>query len=175
MRQCCFAELHYGISIAKRRRHGIRSNRCLRGAFHARVFYARRDAFRSTRTPGFKVAHSNLAVLVNTNGTSVASFVMTGAADVEKLRRSSTPKSFCGVPNSLFSAETRSDMHVQPTVGISRALVSSEILRRSALIRSATDYHSNLQTDSSQCQKCSAYTRTDWTSAEKELSGSDLS
>ena len=40
-----------------------------------------------SRTPGFEVAHSNRAVLVNENGIPVASFVMTVPADVAKLRR----------------------------------------------------------------------------------------
>ncbi len=40
-----------------------------------------------SRTPGFEVAHSNRAVLVNEDGIPVASFVMTVAADVAKLRR----------------------------------------------------------------------------------------
>ena len=40
-----------------------------------------------SRTPGFEVAHSNRAVLVNENGIPVASFVMTIPADVAKLRR----------------------------------------------------------------------------------------
>ena len=40
-----------------------------------------------SRTPGFEVAHSNRAVLVNEDGIPVASFVMTIAADVAKLRR----------------------------------------------------------------------------------------
>lgn len=40
-----------------------------------------------SRTPGFEVAHSNRAVLVNEDGVPVASFVMTIPADVAKLRR----------------------------------------------------------------------------------------
>ena len=40
-----------------------------------------------SRTPGFEVAHSNRAVLVNENGIPVASFIMTIPADVAKLRR----------------------------------------------------------------------------------------
>lgn len=40
-----------------------------------------------SRTPGFEVAHSNRAVLVNEDGIPVGSFVMTVPADVAKLRR----------------------------------------------------------------------------------------
>ena len=40
-----------------------------------------------SRTPGFEVAHSNRAVLVNENGIPVGSFIMTIPADVAKLRR----------------------------------------------------------------------------------------
>ena len=39
------------------------------------------------RKPGFEVAHSNRAVLVNEEGVPVASFVMTISEDVAKLRR----------------------------------------------------------------------------------------
>ncbi|MEZ6034735.1 MAG: DUF420 domain-containing protein [Planctomycetaceae bacterium] len=39
------------------------------------------------RKPGFEVAHSNRAVLVNENGIPVGSFVMTIPGDVAKLRR----------------------------------------------------------------------------------------
>ena len=40
-----------------------------------------------SRTPGFEVAHSNRAVLVNAVGIPVASFLMTVPGDVAKLRR----------------------------------------------------------------------------------------
>ncbi len=55
----------------------------IRGGF---MQYVQPNAGES-RTPGFEVAHSNRAVLVNEDGIPVASFVMTIPGDVAKLRR----------------------------------------------------------------------------------------
>lgn len=55
----------------------------IRGGF---MQYVKPEALES-RVPGFEVAHSNRAVLVNEDSIPVASFVMTIPEDVAKLRR----------------------------------------------------------------------------------------
>ena len=81
------------------------------------------------RKPGFEVAHSNRAVLVNEEGVPVASFVMTIPEDVVKLRRiiegkDDFPKPGPGLSFSATSAEN-------PTVPLTLVPVDDNIATES--------------------------------------------